>query len=112
MPVYDYECEECGVFTAFRSMSLSATPCDCPECDVSSRRVFLSAPNSALMDTSRRTAFATNERSADSPKNTRSGHGHGPGCSCCSGTKKPSRTLHRPDGSKTFPSARPWMISH
>jgi hypothetical protein len=24
----------------------------------------------------------------------------------------PSRTMHRADGSKSFPSARPWMISH
>lgn len=26
--------------------------------------------------------------------------------------KMGSKTLHRPDGSKSFPTKRPWMISH
>jgi putative FmdB family regulatory protein len=38
--------------------------------------------------------------------------GHGPGCSCCSGGARRSRTAKAADGKKSFPSARPWMISH
>lgn len=114
MPVYDYQCSDCGIFSELRPMALSKAPCDCPDCGQSAPRVFVTAPNYALMDSSIRTAHSTNERSKDSPKSTKSGHAHGPGCSCCSTSSKslPSRTLRRPDGSKAFPSARPWMISH
>jgi hypothetical protein len=36
---------------------------------------------------------------------------HGAGCACCSG--KSSRITKRgEDGSKCFPTSRPWMISH
>lgn len=91
-------------------MSEYASPCNCPECGAEAPRVMLTVPNIANMDKGRRVAHQTNERSADSPKKTST---HGPGCSCCSGGKKAGRkTLHRPDGSKSFPSARPWMISH
>jgi hypothetical protein len=62
------------------------------------------------MDGATRNAHATNERSAHAPKSSKS-LGHGSGCSCCSG-KKPSKAIYRADGGKTFPSARPWMISH
>jgi hypothetical protein len=41
----------------------------------------------------------------------KSGSGkHAPGCGCCSGKSKTG--ILRADGAKTFPSARPWMISH
>ena len=37
---------------------------------------------------------------------------HGPGCGCCS-SKKPSRLVKQTrSGAKSFPTARPWMISH
>jgi hypothetical protein len=36
---------------------------------------------------------------------------HGPGCGCCS--TKPSRLVKQTkSGAKSFPTARPWMISH
>lgn len=109
MPVYEYECAHCGPFEALAPMSAFADPCNCPDCATPAPRVLLTAPGLAIMSTSTRTAHATNERAADTPKRS----GHGPGCSCCSGaTKKPSKTLHRPDGSKSFPTKRPWMISH
>ncbi|MCA8884876.1 MAG: zinc ribbon domain-containing protein [Rhodobacteraceae bacterium] len=111
MPVYEYDCPQCGTFVAFAPMAAFADPCDCPDCATSAPRALHTAPGIAQMSSTRRTAFATNERAADSPK--RSGGGHGPGCGCCSGSKKmPSGTLHRPDGSKSFPAKRPWMISH
>ena len=110
MPVYDYACPQCGPFEALAPMSAFTDPCDCPVCATRAPRVLLTAPRLAKMDAGRRTAFATNERSADSPKRLSS---HGPGCGCCSGgKKKASRTLHRPDGSKSLTGTRPWMISH
>ena len=105
MPVYDYSCEDCGTFTALRPMSAFDAPCGCPGCGAEAPRVFLTAPAIAGMDPARRIAAATNERSSNAP---RSSKGHGPGCGCCSG-----RGLKAPSSAaKSFPSARPWMISH
>lgn len=111
MPYYDYQCENCGPFTEVRPMVQSADPCDCPQCSTPSPRAFLSTPNFAMMDAGRRTAMSVNERSSHEPKSTRKDGLHAPGCSCCSGQKK-SKAVYRADGAKTFPSARPWMISH
>lgn len=109
MPVYEYFCDTCGPFEALAPMARYSEPCDCPDCAAPAPRVMMTAPNLAVMSSSIRKAHETNERSADSPKRS----GHGPGCSCCSSGKKlGSKTLHRPDGSKSFPTKRPWMISH
>lgn len=109
MPVYEYECQACGPFEALRPMSAFEEPCTCPSCCAAAPRVLRTAPGLALMNGARRSAHATNERSADSPRK----QSHAPGCACCSGGRKVgSKTLHRPDGSKSFPSKRPWMISH
>jgi putative FmdB family regulatory protein len=110
MPVYEFECEAHGFFEALRPMAAFADPCDCPTCGKEARRVVLTAPRLARGDSPRMKAHAVNERAADSPKKLSS---HGPGCACCSGGAiKGGRTVQRPDGSKSFPSARPWMISH
>ena len=110
MPVYEYMCEEHGPFEAMRPMAEYSSPCACPVCGQAAPRVMLTVPNIANMGGERRLAHATNEQSADSPKKLST---HGPNCSCCSGGKKKGRkTLHRADGSKSFPSSRPWMISH
>jgi putative FmdB family regulatory protein len=111
MAVYDYQCDTCGPFTAIRPMALSGDPCTCANCGEPAARAFFTVPYIAGMDASLRTAHATNEKARHEPR--RGGSAHGPGCSCCSnGAKKGRSTLVRPDGSKSFPSARPWMISH
>ena len=111
MPVYEYHCKDCGRFEALEAMSRYAEPADCPTCGHDAPRVMLTAPAISMVSSAVRIGYATNERSADSPKRTST---HGPGCGCCSGSgqKKKSKTLYRPDGSKSFPSKRPWMISH
>ncbi|MBT8153053.1 zinc ribbon domain-containing protein [Epibacterium ulvae] len=110
MPVYEYWCDDCGPFEALGKISAYDKPCSCPECGTEAPRVMMTAPNLATMDSNRRNAHATNERAADSPKRSTQ---HGPNCGCCGGgTKKKSKTLYRPDGSKSFPTKRPWMISH
>ena len=55
---------------------------------------------------------AINERSAHAPKTLAEYKAsHGPGCGCCS--TKPSRLVRKTkSGAKSFPTARPWMISH
>lgn len=111
MPVYDYECPDCGVFTALRPMTQCDAPHDCPDCGASAPRVFLTMPALAMMDAGRRTAITVNERAQHEPKLSSQ---HGAGCSCCAPGKglKRGRTAVGKNGAKSFPSARPWMISH
>jgi putative FmdB family regulatory protein len=110
MPVYDYECVECGVFTALRPMSQCREPFHCPSCGQDAPRVFVTAPALANMDAGRRKAYSINERAAHEPKVSSAGdHRHGAGCSCCRPNAKSGAAQN---GGKTFPKRRPWMISH
>jgi len=113
MPVYDYMCAECGPFTQMHPMSVCADPQPCPICAQSAPRAFLTAPYLAAMDAGRRRAIATNERSSNAPMTSSqfAAKAHAPGCGCCK-TGMASRTRVAPGGAKSFPSARPWMISH
>ena len=61
MPLYDYRCEECGTFSAFRKMSESVNPVDCEFCGESSPRI-ITAPNLALVDKATRVAHERNEK--------------------------------------------------
>ena len=105
MPVYEYECAQCGPFTSFRPMADYALPHPCDLCGTAAPRAYLTAPALATMDAAKRKGIAVNERSSHEPR--RSG-GHGPGCGCCS----PRKTAAAPSAAKSFPGARPWMISH
>lgn len=112
MPVYEYLCEGCGPFTAIRPMAEYEKPQDCPACGKAAPRVLLTAPRMSMMSSASRAAHATNERSAHAPRSSKQG-AHGAGCSCCSGKSLSKRIVKQSrDGSKSFPSARPWMISH
>jgi len=109
MPVYDYSCEACGPFTVLRPMAQFQDPHDCPDCGGACGRAFLTAPRIAGMDASLRAAHATNERSRHAPR--RSGT-HGAGCGCCAPKGTGKTTAAAPAAAKSFPNARPWMISH
>ncbi len=107
MPVYDYECARCGSFTAFRAMADYAKPASCDECGAAAPRAFHNAPAIAGMDAGLRRGLAVNERSRHEPR--RSSGSHPSGCGCCG----PKRGAAAPAGAaKSFPGARPWMISH
>jgi putative FmdB family regulatory protein len=43
MPLYEFKCNECGVFDLWRTMAESSSPADCPTCQAAARRIF-SAP--------------------------------------------------------------------
>ncbi len=93
MPLYDYDCEECGPFTEFRSMSRSADPMPCPTCGTAAERT-LTAPFIADMNPNSRIAHQRNEKSAHEPKvvsGKPQGHSHGRG-------RRQAR--------------RPWVIGH
>ena len=109
MPVYDYDCAQCGPFTAMRPMAKSAEPLECPNCGVAAPRAFFTAPAVAGMDAGRRNAMATNERASHEPRSSKS---HGSGCGCCATPRAKPGTATSAEGAKSFPKARPWMISH
>ncbi len=112
MPVYDYLCERCGPFTEMRPMAECDAPNDCPRCGSAAPRAFLTAPYFSAMSAERRLAHATNERSAHAPATlSQMKKTHGPGCGCCGG-KSMRRNKRGKNGAKSFPSSRPWMISH
>jgi putative FmdB family regulatory protein len=111
MPTYEYECARHGAFEALRSMSEARAPQSCPDCGVLAPRVVLTAAAFAAMPAANRKAHAVNERSAHEPKTSASLR-HKPGCGCCSPRIGKSNSLTLPDGTKAFPSKRPWMISH
>jgi putative FmdB family regulatory protein len=117
MPVYDYLCDRCGPFTEIRPMSDYDAPRECPACGEQAPRALLTAPYFAAMSADRRIAHAINERSASSPSAlSELNRAHGPGCRCCSG-KSLRPAEHGRDGAgrasaKSFPTRRPWMISH
>ena len=108
MPTYDYACPDCGPFEAIRPVAAFRDPCACVTCGALASRVLLAAPGLASMDSGRRAAFATNERSASAPAQSRKTHPSG--CGCC----KPGKATLSADTvpAKGFPASRPWMISH
>jgi putative FmdB family regulatory protein len=115
MPVYEYLCSACGPFTEIRPMAEYDKPQPCPECQRKAPRVLLTAPRFSTMSVELRTAHATNERSAAAPSTLSALKSqHEAGCSCCSGlsNKKGRKTARGKNGAKSFPGARPWMISH
>ena len=79
-----------------------------------SPRVILTAPNFFCMPSDRRKAHATNERSAHAPKTLdQYKAAHGAGCGCCSTARRAGAADDEDtSGAKSFPTARPWMISH
>lgn len=112
MPVYEYMCNDCGPFTAMRPMAECELPEQCPGCKIDAPRVLLTAPYCATISPERRRAHATNERSAHAPRTLADYKAaHPTGCACCS--SRPSRlTARGKNGAKSFPTSRPWMISH
>jgi putative FmdB family regulatory protein len=109
VPVYDYVCEGCGPFTALRPMAEFQAPHPCAECGEPARRAILTAPALSAMDGGRRNAHATNERSANVPTRAKR---HPASCGCCKGGGRKAEAVGGPAAAKSFPAARPWMISH
>lgn len=52
MPLYEYKCQDCGVFDAWRSLTERDCAPDCPTCDLPSHRIF--SPPTAMLSGSLR----------------------------------------------------------
>lgn len=114
MPTYDYDCACCGEFELLRSIADRNDPAACPSCSALSPRVMVSGASLSLLDGTTRRSIETNERARHEPKSSKHyvSQRHPAGCGCCSSSGKRSSTVRTPNGNKTFPSKRPWMISH
>ena len=116
MPFYEYNCKKCGSFTSLQSISRAGEACECTKCGALSERA-LATPVLYSLSHENRKAHSINEKSANEPNRLSGGNNsktsrHGPNCSCCGSGNNKSKTMHLPDGSKTFPTKRSWMISH
>lgn len=104
MPVYQYKCDDCGLFEETKPLSLFAEPCKCPACGAISPRA-LTVPQMSVMTSYARRSHAINERSADSPKRAKA-NGLTP-----SGPRIKRGATSGANGFKNTPNARPWMLS-
>lgn len=114
MPLYDYKCQQHGVFHELIAMDERSAAHPCPTCLQLAPRVIM-MPQILTMDSGVRKARHTNERSRHEPVISSAAsrdHRHGSGCGCEQADKLHSKAVLLADGSKIFPSARPWMISH
>ncbi|MDX1696080.1 MAG: zinc ribbon domain-containing protein [Ketobacteraceae bacterium] len=135
MPVYDYKCPDHGVFHELATLARSGDPCGCPKCGKPSPRVIMIPPEVLAMAPNRHKTLARNEKASHQPiistgdsraeaaekqaffqKKVAAGQRH-KGCGCNHEHKHDrsqlkQQVVYLPDGSKVFPSQRPWMISH
>lgn len=121
MPLYDYECGNCGSFSAFRKMSESSLPVACENCGGESGRV-ISVPFFAFMAKEKRVAYERNEKSAHEPKAIRRSSCGCSGAHTCHSTTsqsnaaKEKRIQSSQQGNgfqmQTKLTARPWMLGH
>ena len=87
MPLYEYRCNPCGEFEAWRSLAEYNVPMNCPNCDRLAQKIF-SAPNINLNSSLSAIASQTSEpRLVKQPKSSAKPRYHST-------------------------SNRPWMISH
>ena len=133
MPVYDYKCAEHGVFHELATIEQGGKPCACPTCGKLSARVLMIPPEVLAMSPAKRASMDRNEEAKHRPIissvdsraeaaerkafNQKHGHTHKKGCGCSHENASDQSALKKqviflPDGSKVFPSQRPWMISH
>ena len=114
MPVYEYLCTDCGPVERVCAIADRERPVECQGCGSRLQRLIATPPQ---LGSTRRTALqasARNERSQHQPGLASQRESHPAGCGCCGGSRAGTRSSTRTgaDGSKAFPSARPWMISH
>jgi putative FmdB family regulatory protein len=133
MPVYDYKCAEHGLFHELATMEDASKPCACPQCGKASARVVMIPPSVLTMAPAKKASMERNEEAKHQPIIStvdsraeaadraafvaKKQHHHGKGCGCShehapENSALKQQVVYLPDGSKVFPSQRPWMISH
>jgi len=108
MPLYEYNCADCGCFTELRRLSECDAPAACPECGTSASRL-ISIPRLAIMDKGNRTAWERNEKSAHEPRRVTSSHRHE---HCHEHKNKRTETRQHQHAHPHAHHGRPWMLGH
>jgi putative FmdB family regulatory protein len=67
MPLYSYQCLQCGSFEDWRAVSLANSDADCPLCGQASRRQ-MSMPFLSCVSRNVRIAHERNEKSMEQPR--------------------------------------------
>jgi putative FmdB family regulatory protein len=52
MPLYEFKCNDCGIFDAWRAIAEYDRPANCPDCDRPAKRIF--SPPTAILSGSLR----------------------------------------------------------
>ena len=117
MPLYEYACQACGVFDAWRAMADWKQPVACPECGVPAPRDL--AQPVLGMDWQRKKAHSINERSANEPRTVRRRRGdplvHDPHADLSMHREKALARKHshaHGGDSHAHRSNHPWMVRH
>ena len=115
MPLYDYKCQQHGVFSELTTIANMESPVDCPQCGVVSPRILALPPHIVSMMKETKQAMERNEKAQHEPiistlERRTNDKKHASDCGCSSGKK--SNLFYTAEGNKMFPSMRPWMISH
>jgi putative FmdB family regulatory protein len=108
MPVYEYNCEECGPFTKLRGFDQCSAPANCPECGTVSAKVF-SAIHLRSMRPENRVAWERNERSAHAPYVCGAGCSHERVKLKGAGVGPGDKPVMQASTKRT---SRPWMLGH
>ena len=99
MPLYTYDCGDCGPFDAWSSIAEAERACACPFCEAPGERQ-VAAPRLNLMNASLRQALGRSERSGSEPRMVKRSHLANCGCKLCGMRSKPPSPM------------RKWMIGH
>jgi len=94
VPVYEFVCEDCGLFEQRRPFAESGEPMACPSCGCEAKRVY-SIPNTRRMPAALAGAMDRAEKSAHEPEVVRRPAGG-------TGTGKGHHQSH----------GRPWTVGH
>lgn len=90
MPLYEYHCQTCGEFEAWRSLSKYNAPMNCPQCNQVATKIF-AAPNVNLNSGS----LSAIARNSSEPRLV----------------KREQREPTKPRYQSPT-NSRPWMVSH
>jgi putative FmdB family regulatory protein len=95
MPLYEFECHQCGTFEEFLSLKSYVAQLQCPDCDGNANRIYTPL-NFYKTSKSYRKARAINEKNQESPQ-----------------VKKIDNTSHSEHNhSHHHVSHSPWMVGH
>ena len=97
MPLYEFECHQCGAFEQFLSLKEYGVKVQCPNCDDNAYRVY-TPPNVYKTSPNYRKSRGINEKNQESPR--------------VETINPKSHSEHNHSDSHHHVSHTPWMVGH